>query len=615
MVNENVNLNLNGDASGYVNATKQAAAASKELAAQQREMERTAKKAAAEAEKLAAKEAKAAEEAGKLSTKLELLNKTNSAAGASFGGITGPLSDFGDLTEKVGLKNAAMMTGVGAAAMALMALGSAFISAGQAAVASVRSFEDTAAKLGEYDSVVKANEGSIRSANLALEAYDTAAMRFGVTLTGAVAPAIETMGYALSSIINYLTESESVTTIFNGAITALGVQMALAFPPLVPIVYALGEGLQALADDGRAAEEELLAAAAAADALAASMAVAKSTRDADYAKESKAQMQALGMMESEKEMSARIAAEAKAESERKSAAAKALADRKAAADKAEAEATRKAEEQAKKLLALEEKRAAAFEKSYKFIAEKNLEEAKQQKQMAIWNAQTQEDKDAQQGVQTFHDTIGFEFQPSQVAYDPMNDVVDQTKKTAAEWSSTWQNEILAVGGYLGGFADLAAQIGSRVIAQTEEDTKKAKKKQFAIEKASAIAQATINTFLGISAALTTPGPAGVVLAVLAGITGAAQVALIAATPPPAYHVGGLLPDEVNQGAYKSRENERTAVFTQQAIRNMGGEDTIKRMNAGDKPSQVNNYFVIDGQPRLARAFAGPTPDYGIRTRR
>jgi len=247
-------------------------------------------------------------------------------------------------------------------------------------------------------------------------------------------------------------------------------------------------------------------------------------------------------------------------------------------------------------------------------AEKAAKEMEQMAALAAFYRQTQEEQDKQTGVQTYHDTIGLDFQPSQVAYDPMNDVVDSTKKTAAEWSDTWQSEIQAVGGYLGGFADLAAQIGSRVIAQTEEDTKKAKKKQFAIEKAAALAQAGINTFLAISSALTA-GPAGAVLAVLAGITGAAQVALIASAPPPAFHIGGLLPDEVNQGAYKSRENERTAVFTQQALRNMGGEEQINRMNAGDKPPQANYYFVFDGQPVKGRAFAGPSTDYGIRNRR
>jgi len=564
MPSEKVELVIDAKADAAIREMQRLNAASTRTADQLHKVETSAKKAG--------------EGSRSLSDNLQILNKANSATAGSFGAITGPLDDFGDLIEKVGAKNAALIAGVGG-------LAAAFIAVGVNAVDVASNFKAYEEQLGSTNETILRNRDAMMDASDAMDGAWRSMTELRIELAGHTSGAlynVSILAMALGDAFKYMLsggQGEGGPSLFDRAKDSVDGWIDALKTSSIPAINAMGQALGFV--DDRLTQ-------------VFNSEIEKAKFEAENAR----------VMAKADEVSKQVTANiVQMEKEKtKVTHTSAGATRDAAA--ASRERQRELDAENKKL-----------EEQIAKDAEKAAKEMEQMAALAAFYRQTQEEQDKQTGVQTFHDTIGLDFQPSQVAYDPMNDVVDQTKKTAAEWSSTWQNEIQAVGGYLGGFADLAAQIGSRVIAQTEEDTKKAKKKQFAIEKASAIAQATINTFLGISAALTTPGPAGVVLAVLAGITGAAQVALIAATPPPAYHIGGLLPDEVNQGSYKSRENERTAVFTQQAIRNMGGEDTIKRLNAGDKPSQVNNYFVIDGQPRLARAFAGPTPDYGIRNRR
>ena len=68
--------------------------------------------------------------------------------------------------------------------------------------------------------------------------------------------------------------------------------------------------------------------------------------------------------------------------------------------------------------------------------------------------------------------------------------------------------------------------------------KKIKTDAFKKEKATAIIQAVINTALAIMNALATGGPAAIPLSIAAGITGAAQIAVIAAQETPEFSQGG-----------------------------------------------------------------------------
>jgi len=237
--------------------------------------------------------------------------------------------------------------------------------------------------------------------------------------------------------------------------------------------------------------------------------------------------------------------------------------------------------------------------------------------IAAFHQQPQGAQDAAQGVQS--SAVASPFALGSETFGDGGDPViaadqaraDNAKKTAAEWSQAWGSNIETAATAFDMFANLAVQVGSAIINSTEKDTRKAKKKQFALEKAAAISSATINTFKAVAQALgSVPAPASFVLAALAGAAGAVQIGLIAAQQPK-FHRGGILPDEIAQSGMTTRQNESTAVLTAQAMRALGGQEGINRANAGQAPAAAPTYLVVDGQPRLARAFAGPDPGYGM----
>lgn len=86
--------------------------------------------------------------------------------------------------------------------------------------------------------------------------------------------------------------------------------------------------------------------------------------------------------------------------------------------------------------------------------------------------------------------------------------------------------------------DLAQGVGDAIIAidgAVAKNRTKAAKRAFVIQKASALASAIVNTAQGVTNALGMAGPPGAnfVMAGLVGALGAAQIATIAAQPPPA----------------------------------------------------------------------------------
>ena len=83
----------------------------------------------------------------------------------------------------------------------------------------------------------------------------------------------------------------------------------------------------------------------------------------------------------------------------------------------------------------------------------------------------------------------------------------------------------------GSVSDLAAQAAEK----QGESHKKAAMTMFVVSKAAALAQAITNTFLAISSANTLPPPANLIAMAAASTAGAAQVAGIAASPPPSFN--------------------------------------------------------------------------------
>ncbi len=125
-----------------------------------------------------------------------------------------------------------------------------------------------------------------------------------------------------------------------------------------------------------------------------------------------------------------------------------------------------------------------------------------------------------------------------------DELLEEERKRANAVVATAQ----AVGNAAGAVSDFIVQLVSNQADEeirqgkiTEEDKKKRMKEAAIAQKAVAITQSIINTAAAVVAALVNPVPfVGPALAIAAGITGAAQTALIAATPIPEFAEGGLV---------------------------------------------------------------------------
>lgn len=207
--------------------------------------------------------------------------------------------------------------------------------------------------------------------------------------------------------------------------------------------------------------------------------------------------------------------------------------------------------------------------------------------------------------------------------DPYELIVDvkigKRKLTPKEWAELAIKAFEPIGGAIaeiaGSVGDLFAQIGSNIadaiadsqekiadlddrIAQAETDRereslvkkkrmleeelkeqKKAALATFAIQKAVAITQATIQGALAVLNALATGGAAAPGLAIAAGIASGISIAAIAAEPPPSFHVGGMVaqaaPDEINARLLRSE-----AVLSPQGVNAVGGEEGVRQLNRG-----------------------------------
>ena len=91
------------------------------------------------------------------------------------------------------------------------------------------------------------------------------------------------------------------------------------------------------------------------------------------------------------------------------------------------------------------------------------------------------------------------------------------------------------------------------------------------EKAMNIMSTALSTASAIIGFLANPGGyAGIALAVMAGITGAAQIATVAATPLPQFESGGIVPGTSYSGDnVVARLNSGEGVLTQGGVQNAG----------------------------------------------
>ena len=123
-------------------------------------------------------------------------------------------------------------------------------------------------------------------------------------------------------------------------------------------------------------------------------------------------------------------------------------------------------------------------------------------------------------------------------------------------------------------SDLASLLG--------EDHREAAMALYAVSKAAAITEATINTALAVSSALAeVPYPANIAVAAAMGVAGAAQVGVIAATPPPSFHTGtGMVGQDPRVGEINARLKAKEAVVSEQGVDQLGGRRVIEAANSG-----------------------------------
>jgi hypothetical protein len=156
-------------------------------------------------------------------------------------------------------------------------------------------------------------------------------------------------------------------------------------------------------------------------------------------------------------------------------------------------------------------------------------------------------------------------------------------------------------------AEIEKEFGEKIKAE--------KLKAFKIQKAANILTATMNTALGVSAALTLPPPANFILAPIVGALGAAQVSIIAATPPPKFEKGGriggklhrhggtLIEAELDEHVINRKATAKYGHGLFDKINNLELHQDILSGKSGG--SSVN---IVDTTP-IAKALAGQTQSH------
>ena len=145
---------------------------------------------------------------------------------------------------------------------------------------------------------------------------------------------------------------------------------------------------------------------------------------------------------------------------------------------------------------------------------------------------------------------------------------DLSKKMDADRFSRNVDFANAAVAFAGASMDLQDQLG-----RADED---AILKAFRRRQALGVATIAISTAEGVMDSLAKYGPiAGPAMAGVIIATGAMQAGLVAAQPPPTFHMGGLNPDEGNARILKGE-----AVLDRETVRRIGGESGVKNLQQG-----------------------------------
>ena len=140
------------------------------------------------------------------------------------------------------------------------------------------------------------------------------------------------------------------------------------------------------------------------------------------------------------------------------------------------------------------------------------------------------------------------------------------------------------------------------LARREAAAKKAARRAFAIQQAAALATAAVQGAQAVISALATLGPvAGPIAAGLLTASIAAQVALIASTPPPKFAAGGIVEPQSYDGRLIEAEPGE-GVLTRRGVRAVGGEEGVAAANRGEGPGGAPGVMLV-ALPSMSRYLA------------
>lgn len=156
---------------------------------------------------------------------------------------------------------------------------------------------------------------------------------------------------------------------------------------------------------------------------------------------------------------------------------------------------------------------------------------------------------------------------------------ERQKKAADEAQRMREREIASYDQSASQIADASAQLADVM----GENHREAAMAFYAVSKAAALTQVAISTAVAIGKANELGPPASYIAMAAAGAVGAAQVATIAATPPPSFHIGtGTVGDGARVDEINARLQYREAVASRQGA-DILGRDNIDRANSGRAP--------------------------------
>ena len=524
-----------------------------------------------------------AKETNKFAVEAERMNRVSQMLGGTFGDLTGGLDDFATLMTG----GAGAVTAFGAAAVVSVASAAALAVGIVSVVASTDEYVASMSKM-QRDKWAEQIDAATEAQD-AFEGLSEVARNFAFLTSAEFAPALQYTADAMTGAISLAIEYEDeLSSMFSTITTGLNVALLPFTPALKAVGFVMGQLTDDTAEYGKA-QREANASQREAEQLAQDYITAldaideaiinKSTRDA--------RQWELDFYEDARKANAKYEAD----------------QRKAAA--AAAKRAQEAARQARERLQLAKEEHATWLETQKLLKEHHEQVAQingvltanQEQALAATEATKGLNIEQLAGMTAAVDGLGD--QNAAIAETKQNDqkMTDKRIQNAQLWVSITAQAADAVGGLLTWVAD-----------HSMKEERKAAKVRLAGQLLQAIAGTALAVVNGLATAPIVP--VGIAMAAAAGIAGAVQIGTIAAQQGK-LHRGGYAPDEMSQGGMNVLREERMVVLTEQAQRQIGGEDGTARLNAGMQASNTDGAtFILDGKRYTKRRLAAPDPGYG-----